>query len=87
VIYTNYGGRFPTSKQDCLILKGRISEPAGHLKPILPMPGGGMTLERIPDIIDFYGEDVILLASGGIYGLGPDLVENCRKFRHAAGRS
>jgi ribulose-bisphosphate carboxylase large chain len=45
------------------------------------MPGGGLTVERVPEMIDLYGQDVILLISGGLYALGPDLVENCRRFR------
>lgn len=82
-IYTNYGGRFPTTKEDVAQLKELISRPMGHMKPMLPMPGGGMTVERVPEILEFYGNDVILLISGGLFTMGPDLVENCRRFREA----
>lgn len=83
VIFTNYGGRFPTSRYDCQLLKeAAVQQEAGH-KPVFLMPGGGMTLGRIPEIVDFYGEDVIILISGGLFTSGPDLIENCRKFRRA----
>lgn len=83
-IYTNWGGRFPTTREDTRQLKEVIARPMGHIKPILPMPGGGMHLETIPELLHFYGNDIILLISGGLFSLGPDLVANCRRFREAA---
>ncbi len=80
-ICTNYGGRFPTTREDIAQLRELISRPMGHIRPMLPMPGGGMTVERVPEILEFYGNDVILLISGGLFTMGPDLVENCRRFR------
>jgi ribulose-bisphosphate carboxylase large chain len=81
VIFTNYGGRFPTSRNDCERLKeAAVQQVDGH-KPVLLMPGGGMTLQRITEIVDFYGQDVIILISGGLFSSGTDLVENCRSFR------
>lgn len=80
-IYTNWGGRFPTRREDTAQLKELIARPERHIKPILPMPGGGMTLERVPEILEHYGPEIILLISGGLFGIGPDLVENCRRFR------
>ncbi|RME99567.1 MAG: ribulose 1,5-bisphosphate carboxylase large subunit, partial [Chloroflexi bacterium] len=53
----------------------------GHLKPVFPTPGGGMTLDRLPDLLDFYGRDVILLIAGGLYGHGSSLIDACRDFR------
>ncbi len=81
VIFAGYGGRFPTTEDDCRNLARGASRPMGHLKPILPMPGGGMTVERVPELLDVYGHEVILLISGGLFSIGPDLVENCRHFR------
>ena len=40
-----------------------------------------MTLAKLPEMVEFYGNDVILLVAGGLYGHGPDLGENCREFR------
>lgn len=83
MILAGYGGRFPTTKEDCRMMIKGASEPMGHLKPILPMPGGGMTIESIPEMLEVYGQDVILLISGGLFSAGPDLVENCHRFREA----
>jgi len=53
----------------------------GAHKSIFPAPGGGMTLDKLPEMVEFYGNEVILLIAGGLYGHGSNLGENCRKFR------
>jgi ribulose-bisphosphate carboxylase large chain len=86
-IYVNYGGRFPFSQADCRGIVEATEQPLGHLNPIFPTPGGGMTLARLPEMLDFYGREVILLIAGGLYGHGPNLADNCRQFRAWAEQS
>lgn len=52
----------------------------GHIKPIFPSPGGGMTIDKVPDILETYGKEVIFLIGGGLFKHGPDLVENSWYF-------
>ena len=79
-IYPNYGGRFSFSREVCQsIVEGAVA-PMGAIKPILPTPGGGMNLERVPDMLSLYGRDVIFLIGGGLLKHSPDIVENCRYF-------
>lgn len=80
VIYPNFGGRFSFSMEECLSIVRGTEEPMGHLKKIFPSPGGGMTIERIPELLDVYGKDVALLMGGGLFTQGLDLVENCQSF-------
>lgn len=86
-IFSGHGGRFPTTAEDCRGIVRGTARPMGHLKPSLPMPGGGMTLDRVPELLDLYGNDVILLVSGGLYSIGPDLVANCRRFHDLVAES
>ncbi|MEA3327856.1 MAG: RuBisCO large subunit C-terminal-like domain-containing protein [Chloroflexota bacterium] len=82
-IFTSIGGRFPTTRKDCQNLAVGAARPMGkHIKPILLMPGGGMTIDRVEEMLDLYGNDVILLISGGLFSIGPDLVANCQKFKN-----
>ena len=82
-IFSSYGGRFPTTRKDCQGVVVGASQPMGHhIKPIFPMPGGGMIIERVDELLDVYGNDVILLVSGGLYSIGPDLIANCQTFRN-----
>ena len=83
-IFVNYGGRFPFTQADCQDIVAGASQPMGAYPAIFPMPGGGMTLERLPDMHQFYGDDVIFLVAGGLYAHGPDLQENARQFRQLA---
>lgn len=79
-IYPNYGGRFSFSREECQRIATASAMEMGTLKPIFPTPGGGMTLESIPDMLQLYGHELIFLIGGGLFRHGPDLVENCRHF-------
>lgn len=80
-IYPNFGGRFGFTRDECLSIVGGTEVAMGSLKPIFPTPGGGMSLDRVKEMLDAYGRDVILLIGGGLMTPGSDLVENCRRFR------
>jgi ribulose-bisphosphate carboxylase large chain len=86
-IYPNFGGRFSFDKQECRDIASACVAPLGTLSAIFPMPGGGMTVHRVPELLEFYGNDVILLIGGGLFQHGPDLLENCREFRRRIGNS
>jgi len=82
-IYPNYGGRFLFSYEDCRSIVQGTTVPMHHIKPIFSVPGGGMGLERIPEMLRIYGRDVIFLIGGALHKIGPDLVENCRRYMEA----
>jgi len=65
--------------EETVVLFGNIS-----LKPIFPCPGGGMSLDRVPAMLQSYGTEVIFLIGGGLFKAGPDIVQNCRYFRELA---
>ncbi len=85
-IYPNYGGRFSFSREECRSIVQGCAVPLGRLRPIFPCPGGGMSLGRVPELLRFYGNEVILLVGGGLLTHGPDVVENCRTLRRLVGR-
>jgi len=80
-IFPNFGGRFSFSREECREIAGATGEPMGRLKAIFPAPGGGMSLDMVPDMLETYGQDLIFLIGGGLFRHGPDLAENCRYFR------
>jgi ribulose-bisphosphate carboxylase large chain len=81
-IFPNFGGRFSFSCSECKEIAHATNESMGHLKSIFPAPGGGMSLDKVPDMLETYGQDLIFLIGGGLFRHGPDLVENCRYFRN-----
>jgi ribulose-bisphosphate carboxylase large chain len=85
-IYPNFGGRFCFTKEECSSIANGTEIPMGAIKSIFPAPGGGMSLNRVPEMLEIYGNDVIFLIGGGLFTQGPDLIENCRLFRELVGR-
>ncbi|TAL30354.1 MAG: ribulose 1,5-bisphosphate carboxylase large subunit [Spirochaetes bacterium] len=84
-IFPNFGGRFSFSRDECGSIARGCREPMGPLAPIFPSPGGGMTLENVPEMREFYGNDVVYLMGGGLFRHSDDLAENCRHFRKLVG--
>lgn len=80
-IFPNFGGRFSFSRKECAEIAAATGEPMGRVRSIFPAPGGGMGLDRVPEMLETYGRDLIFLIGGGLFKHGPDLVENCRYFR------
>ncbi|MDJ0763246.1 MAG: RuBisCO large subunit C-terminal-like domain-containing protein [Myxococcota bacterium] len=81
VIFPSFGGRFTFSKADCRDIVLHAAAELGDLAPIFPVPAGGMTLNKVPGLLQFYGQDVILLIGGDLHRHSADLVESCRQFR------
>jgi ribulose-bisphosphate carboxylase large chain len=46
----------------------------------VPVPAGGMTTERAPEMLDFYGPDTILLIGGNLLAAGERLTEKTAEF-------
>lgn len=80
-IFPNYGGRFSFSKDECRSISNSCKKSINNIKTIFPSPAGGMTLEKAEGIIDFYGEDVMLLIGGGLFKGEKSLIENCKDLR------
>ena len=85
VIFPNYGGRFSFTKEECLGIALAGKEPLQDLKTMIPCPSGGMQIDRIPGMLETYGNDICLLIGGGLFTCGPDLEQNCRDFAAAVG--
>jgi len=80
-IYPNFGGRFGFTRDECLGIVRGTEMPMGSLKSIFPVPGGGMSLDRVPEMLAAYGRDVILLIGAGLMTPGSDVADTCRRFR------
>ncbi|MEN8185424.1 MAG: RuBisCO large subunit C-terminal-like domain-containing protein [Myxococcota bacterium] len=80
VIFPHAGGRFGFSLEDCGgIVRGLAAQPEGW-PPALPVPAGGMSVDRVEELLAFYGRDCMLLVGGSLYLAGPDLEERTRAF-------
>ena len=80
VIYPNYGGRFSYSPETSRAVADAARRDWHGLKQCLPCPAGGMTLERAPEILDFYGPDTMLLIGGSLLSERDRLTEATAHF-------
>ena len=82
-VFPNVGGRFGFSAQECLDITDRCRDPKGFGLPILPSPGGGMTIDRMPDMMAMYGADCVYLLGGGLLRYGDRIGDAIRDMRRA----
>jgi ribulose-bisphosphate carboxylase large chain len=66
VVFPNHGGRFGYSPDTCRALAREALEERDGLRPCVPVPAGGMTTARVPEMLAFYGADVMLLIGGAL---------------------
>lgn len=66
LIFANYGGRFGFSQKMCRSLSDQALAPLHGLRTSTPTPAGGMELARVPELLDFFGRDVMLLIGGSL---------------------
>jgi ribulose-bisphosphate carboxylase large chain len=82
VIYPNYGGRFTYPEALCRAIAAAARGPLHDARPTLPVPAGGMTVERVPELVRFYGRDAMLLIGGSLL-VADDLLARTRAFTAA----
>jgi ribulose-bisphosphate carboxylase large chain len=83
-IFPNHGGRFGYSPGMCQRLAKAARADWDGIRPTLPVAAGGMTLERVPEMLDFYGTDIMLLIGGGLLVERDRLTAATRDFVEAA---
>lgn len=79
-IFPNYGGRFTFSVTECMDLANALRGSFGGLKTAFPAPAGGMTIEKVGQMIDVYGNDTALLIGGALLRHSPDPAVSARAF-------
>lgn len=79
-VFPNHGGRFGYSQETCHDLAHAALGPWHGLDACVPVPAGGMTVDRVPEMLDFYGPDTILLIGGNLLAAGEALTEKTAEF-------
>ena len=80
VMFPNHGGRFGYSADTCHALVQAALAQGDGLRPCMPVPAGGMTMNRVSEMLAFYGPDVMLLIGGGLLEARDRLAEATAAF-------
>jgi ribulose-bisphosphate carboxylase large chain len=80
VVFPHAGGRFPFGHELCRELADRLRRPWQGVRAALPVPAGGMSVERVEEMVSFYGGDAMLLVGGTLYEAGAGLEARARIF-------
>ncbi len=83
LIFPSHGGRFGYTPETCRSLATHARQPDSIMRPALPVPAGGMTLQRTPEILDFYGPDTMLLIGGNLLQAGERIPDEAANFVRA----
>jgi ribulose-bisphosphate carboxylase large chain len=88
VVFPHAGGRFSYDADTCRALMKALRAEHPRVRPSLPAPAGGIRVERIGELLDFYGPDCVLLVGGSLYDGGDGLFERAhalvQRVAHAA---
>lgn len=80
VVFPHAGGRFPAwDGARCREVADRLRRPTGSVRPALPVPAGGMDVDGVAGMVEFYGSDAMLLVGGTLYRSG-DIEARTRIF-------
>ena len=82
-IFPNSGGRFGYSQAQCLAIAAAAREQWNGIAPTMPVPAGGMSVDRVPEMASLFGRDTMLLIGGSLLAAGDALPERCRAFVQA----
>jgi len=82
-IFPNWGGRFAFGRDECLAIADAAREPLGRHLPALPVPAGGMRVERCGEMLDAFGPATMLLIGGDLLAAGPAMPARAAAFASA----
>jgi ribulose-bisphosphate carboxylase large chain len=80
VIFPTHGGRFGYSAETCRRIAAAARVNWVEMRRALPVPAGGITLARVPEILDFYGPDTMLLVGGSLLAAREHLTAETAAF-------
>jgi len=80
VIFVGYAGRFGIPRATCAAIAANLRSDWHGMAPSLPVPGGGIELSDVAEVVRFYGHDAMLLVGGSLQLEAGKLLERSRAF-------
>jgi ribulose-bisphosphate carboxylase large chain len=76
-------GKMSETKPEVLENIAACKGELGRLSPVLPVASGGLYPQLIPELLGYFGNDVVLQAGGGIHGHPEGTVKGAMAMRQA----
>ncbi|MGZ8993841.1 MAG: RuBisCO large subunit C-terminal-like domain-containing protein, partial [Burkholderiaceae bacterium] len=83
VIFPNHGGRFSYPREVCRAIATHNTQLWHDMKPAMPTPAGGMSVERAAEMVGEYGRDSMLLVGGALLSAREHLAVRSTEFVNA----
>jgi ribulose-bisphosphate carboxylase large chain len=77
-IYPSSDGHYSLSRENCRHIASETALPWGHVRPIFPTAAGRISRDRIKEVVELYGKDVVIIVGGGLLPGGPDITSSCQ---------
>ncbi|MDN5358925.1 MAG: ribulose-bisphosphate carboxylase large chain, partial [Candidatus Diapherotrites archaeon] len=77
-------GKMVEGKEEVLANVRAVRDPFFHIKPTFPVASGGLHPGLVPDIVEIFGNDVIIQAGGGVHGHPDGTEAGAAAMRQAA---
>jgi len=76
-------GKMAETKEEVLANVEACIEPMGDIKPVLPVASGGLHPGMVTKLVEYFGNDVVIQAGGGIHGHPDGTVKGAMALRQA----
>lgn len=76
-------GKMAETKEEVLANVKACIEPMGDIKPVLPVASGGLHPGMVTKLVEYFGNDVVIQAGGGIHGHPDGTVKGAMALRQA----
>jgi 2,3-diketo-5-methylthiopentyl-1-phosphate enolase len=83
VVFPAPYGKAPVLPEKFQRVAQNLTFPLYHLKPVFPMPSGGITPKMVPNVIKDLGPDIVIGSGGGIHAHPQGPVAGAKAFRQA----
>jgi len=76
-------GKMAETRDEVLANKEACVEPMGDIKPVMPVASGGLHPGMVPKLVEYFGNDTVIQAGGGIHGHPDGTVKGAMALRQA----
>ena len=80
-------GASATARRPAARSPARSGRRTPRVRPAFPAPAGGIRVERVGELLEFYGNDCILLIGGSLYQAGDALFDRTRDLVEQVARA